>query len=374
MYKYVIYFLSIIVLFSCTKPFDAGIIQSNSRTLVVEGMVNDGPGPYIIKLTETVPYNADSISYIGGSSVYVEDNLGNIFGFKEKSKGLYYSDSLNFTGQPGRIYTLHVKNKDGFEYKSVPCKIPDKIGIDSIYSNMENHLISTKPDEYGNYFYETVLQIYTNIRFNQAKNARLDAFVVDTLRIRHLHFAPYSYMDTIIGKMVTSTYLDFEIDHYSFSINKINQMPVILSNTNYLSGGTSKNINMSFIEQLQKDSIYSNDTTNYIYSQPYMAFINAYSISDITFNYYYNLSKQLNGSSNSLFEPIPIQLKGNLTCITDSSKLVLGLFEANAVTTKRYSVFNGPTIFPRVFDTTIMYPSPQDMVTVIQRKSNYRLH
>ena len=69
----------------------------------------------------------------------------------------------------------------------------------------------------------------------------------------------------------------------------------------------------------------------------FILIINASTISNETFNYYYNLLTQISGE-NTFFEPMPVQLIGNIKCINNSRKVALGLFEASSVQTVTYIV------------------------------------
>ena len=50
--------LSIMVMYSCTEPFNQHI-DAHSDALVVEGMITTEDGPYTVKLMNTIPLNSE---------------------------------------------------------------------------------------------------------------------------------------------------------------------------------------------------------------------------------------------------------------------------------------------------------------------------
>jgi hypothetical protein len=66
------------------------------------------------------------------------------------------------------------------------------------------------------------------------------------------------------------------------------------------------------------------------------------SISSEAYKYYYSISKQLNAGAR-MFDPIPSQITGNMKCVTDSTRIALGLFEVSSQTTKNIAYRWAPT-------------------------------
>ena len=62
-----------------------------------------------------------------------------------------------------------------------------------------------------------------------------------------------------------------------------------------------------------------------------------YSTTKTVHQYYSDVEEQLSAPSR-IYDPIPQQIVGNLTCTNDPSKAVLGLFEATSVSSKYYSI------------------------------------
>ena len=106
--KYICFLLLIIIAFSCRERFDYKPAGSNINVLVVEGAINDGPGPYLVKLSRSVLFDSDKRVEASKAEVFVIDDLNKRYDFKETSPGSYFSDSASFRGQIGGIYTLFI--------------------------------------------------------------------------------------------------------------------------------------------------------------------------------------------------------------------------------------------------------------------------
>jgi len=75
---------------------------------------------------------------------------------------------------------------------------------------------------------------------------------------------------------------------------------------------------------------------NYGFTIPYEASIiyylrvNQYTMNSDSYRFYKDANTQLS-ASGKIFDPIAAQLYGNMKCINNSSKVVLGLFEVSSV-------------------------------------------
>ena len=82
----------VIVLSSCIRYFVPDI-PVDTELLVVDGNINDGPGPYTIKLSKSTRLQELSrfVPYLS-CKVQLEDNVGNNVTLTEKGKGVYQTD------------------------------------------------------------------------------------------------------------------------------------------------------------------------------------------------------------------------------------------------------------------------------------------
>jgi len=346
-FKYACFYLLIIFAYSCREPFDYNLPDSAKNPLVVQGVITNGPGPYMIKLSQAVSFASNNQVAVRKAGIYVMDDLNNRYDFKEKNQGLYYSDSANFRGLLGRTYTLFIKTKDGLEYKSSPCLIEPESKIDSVY-DVINHNINP----YG-------LQVYANLSFGteQRMSTKLDGSLAieNILNEWHFIYAP-KYLITINADSteITRTLIpgegekvdSFQVITTYYTSTTLNFAPILKTNTDYVAGSKITKVPMgNFQETSYSDSI--DDSTTLSAGGNYILIVYLSTISNETFNYYYNLTTQISGN-NTFFDPIPVDLTGNIKCTSDSTKAAYGLFQANSVVIKYFSISQTGIIHPTI--------------------------
>lgn len=116
------------VLTSCQKVITIDL-NSTSPQLVVEANVSDQPGPYFVRLTNTVNFSEiTEIPAVTGAIVEISDSSGTSELLKEVNAGLYQARTLK--GTPGHTYRMTVKVGTQ-TYESV-SKMPYPVGILSL--------------------------------------------------------------------------------------------------------------------------------------------------------------------------------------------------------------------------------------------------
>jgi hypothetical protein len=339
--KYACFSSLIFCSFSCRETFDDSIPNSEANVLVVDGTINDGPGPYTIRLSRSVSFNSDNQVEVNKAEVYVMDDLNKRYDFIEKSSGLYLSDSSGFRGQMGKNYTLYVNTNDSLRYKSTPCTIGPPSIIDSVYSISE----------------QSKVHIYADISFRSdiRMSTKIDASIAIGSQIDTQQYLPHYFY----FKLEYDT-VHIYTSHYT--LIPLNIEPVLKTNTDYIAGSKIKNVPLFYLNypMSKRDTVEIDSLNRIIYSRgfDFIIVINASTLSNETFNYYYNLINQ-SGGKNSFFEPVPVQLTGNIKCINNSTKAAYGLFQANAIVKRYYRIdkyimmeeVNGIPPLTRIIDT-----------------------
>tara|TARA_B110000046_G_scaffold214_1_gene297 strand:- start:1628 stop:2764 length:1137 start_codon:yes stop_codon:yes gene_type:complete len=124
------FILMLLCLTSCVEPF---ILDSNDseELLVVEGIVSNQPGPYVVNLSLSSPIDEIKYRPLSDCEVYIEDEYSNSYSLQEIESGTYKSDNSAFVGVVGQSYRLIVQIPDGETYESdwerilKPVKIKD---------------------------------------------------------------------------------------------------------------------------------------------------------------------------------------------------------------------------------------------------------
>ena len=126
----IIAIVALVILSSCEKVVELDLNSADPK-LVVEGLINNEAGPYVVNLTYTTNFfNPDKIPAVMGASVIVSDDAGQVDTFTEIEDGVYMSCHLQ--GIEGRTYFLNVI-VDGTTY-SAESYLPFERPIDSVLS------------------------------------------------------------------------------------------------------------------------------------------------------------------------------------------------------------------------------------------------
>lgn len=104
--KKLVYIFSVcVVFFSCEKVIDLDLNSTNPK-VVIEASINNEPGPYQVRVTRTVNYDAPEENFINNALVIIQDDLGAIDTLLSIGNGVYQTQST--VGAIGRTYTLSV--------------------------------------------------------------------------------------------------------------------------------------------------------------------------------------------------------------------------------------------------------------------------
>lgn len=121
-------FCFFILIFGCQKVIQVDLNAAPNK-LVIEGNITDQPGPQMVKLTKSIPFDQpNTYPGISGALVIIKDNLGLVDTLSDQGNGIYLTKS--WSGVSGRTYELFVSlNSDTYTAIS---KMPTKINFDSL--------------------------------------------------------------------------------------------------------------------------------------------------------------------------------------------------------------------------------------------------
>jgi hypothetical protein len=268
-----------------------------ARKLIVDGTVTNLPGPYIVQLSYSVPFNSKKLTDLtNGADVTISDNLGNVYPLKSFNSGIYKTDSATFRGIVGRSYTLNIKTLDSKQYQSKSELLREPVLIDTITSKFIRSEISNSFDVFvtakdpsvsGNYY-----------RWKWRNYEELDICYVARVRDERGSFV-FLYPCCQRCWQITSSYGSLAL----YSDDLIN-------------GGTFKNK----IANIPYDNIYD-----------YYMQIEQYSISKENYNYW-NLVQGQISNSGGIFDNTPAFIEGNIFNVKDPKEPVLGIFNVMGAT------------------------------------------
>jgi hypothetical protein len=292
-------FLLLLLFFtSCITQF---LPQTNEdkEIIVIEGLITNKPGPNTIKLSKSLPLGgASAAKPLGGCSVSVTDNLSDSYSFTETTEGTYVSDSANFQGVIGRIYTLHIltnTSDNATRFDSYPVEMKPVPAIDSLYYVKQNIKESAEGDPLQQ---GCTVYLNTHDPSNSTKFYRWEYTETWEFQI------PFSVPNNICYVTAGSDVINIK-NTSSLGEDRVESYPVkFISNT-------SDRLNMG-----------------------YSILVNQFSLSEDEYSYWeklQNLSEQVGG----LYDIVPSSIPSNVYCIDNPDAKVLGYFSVSACSSKR---------------------------------------
>ena len=312
--------LNIVLIFflfvpSCIDPIDFSK-GDDSKSLVVDGLITNEPGPYIVYLERTSDYNSSyaRTEKVEGAIVIISDDIGNSEILTESYiPGIYKTDPGGIRGIPGRYYKIEIETPDGEQYESMPELLNAVPGIDTIYYERQQH---QELDDNNTVQTFEGFQIY--IDTSDPENDK-NYYMWSWDGTHEVHTQPWNYFDIKTMRPAPKdccetcwiTESPREIDVFDDAFlggNQINKKPV------------------AFVR-----IIYSNGARHF--RGKYHIEIKQLSITKEAYNYWSAIEEQIS-SAGSIFEPPPVAIIGNIENCKNSEDIVFGYFGASSISTK----------------------------------------
>jgi hypothetical protein len=329
------YILLSFLLSSCSEPYFPEI-KADKKVLVVSGLVTNEKAPYIISLSYAASFDSTLKGLpLTSAQVTVSDDHGNHFAFQELNEGDYVSDPSQFTGVPGFSYTLHIITPDGLEYQSNPQLLPDEDQPDTIYAEYE--------------YKETISKVNGEVTLSRGANILADIENHgDTLsRFRFSSNLVTQYFYSICPIMQACYYFYcWQTEEANSDINltggdyAVNSAAITKHEVCFIDENPSCYALRYGIGQQGPDMSVMPLITTVYQSFPIhkkLLYINRYGLNDASGQYYKSMYKQLK-SDGKLFDPIAVQIIGNINCISDPGNKAFGFFEASSLRISAFSV------------------------------------
>jgi len=332
-------FLTLLV--SCEEYYKPSI-DDMPGLMVVDSHVTNDPNQNFVRVSKARSfYSTAAVEWISGATVeLVQDNFQIIRG-REDAPGYYVFPATPVSGKNYKLRITYLKDIYESEYNVMP-PVPS---IDSLYTRHEVEKV-TKTNAYGipQQFDQPGRQIYVDAPVTP----QLQFYRFNYRAVIQWVFNPY-WMDDPANIIIH--YKSASLDKFASGNGPI--VPLGDDTTkHYLYGWLSVTDNNLFnlvgpkefalTQRIEKHPILSLAYNSYAYldsftEQPYnwILILDQYGITKESFDYHQRLNRQFS-ADGTLFDPVIAQVYGNITCITDPEKLVLGFFDMNSYKQYRY--------------------------------------
>lgn len=315
-------------------------VDAVPEALVVDGLITDGAGPYYVTLNKassysssTKPYGSDyTISWIWDAKISVTDSEGQTFDLTYLNRDRYVTPA-NFSAVTGRSYTLRVETSDGTVYESDLQQLKPAQTLDSIYT-----VYNTQPylDDYGKLQFAGGYDVRANLFHNATEPAPLCRFESNVVVQYH-----YNFTEINTKTLLPEEWFWFVFGWGTFDLDETTNITEESSKT---TSTEIKNHLLCFIpKELSRYGLNAQPYSEIMYYYR----LSQYTINESTYQFYENANKQLS-ASGKLFDPVTSQLHGNMHCVSNPDKVVLGMFEVSSVVRSAYLVRGKVTKVPYI--------------------------
>ena len=308
-----IYILLIITLIISCEEIYRPDIDEMEDLLVVEAILISNQSHNSIYLYKTHGFNEDSAyTSVGGAYVYLSDDTGQKIFCKEDANGVYH---LMQTLDHDRQYKLHIE-LDGEIYISDIQDVPDTPLLDTVYGEFDYKVsINGTANSSDKIERDHGFQLYSDIKYKGGTNF-----------YRYSGRKVLQYNDHLILDGIPPLVIPIYIWKSMFPTGGFN----ISGPPDY---STSKDLFKHPLEFFpQNYNKYFVDTMSFA---GWIYIIDQYRLNEDTYNYYKKINQQL-FNEGKIFDPVYIQLEGNISCKTNPHQIVLGNFEISSHTESRY--------------------------------------
>ncbi|HEV3327603.1 MAG TPA: DUF4249 family protein [Puia sp.] len=298
--------LMLVIAIGCQQSYTPPPIKTNPNLLVVEGIINSGPGTitsFTLSRTQRIGDSSGAFTPELSAQVTILGSAGDSYALQDQGKGIYTSSllSLNQTEK----YQLKILTANGSQYLSDAVSVQISPPIDS--------LAFQQNDSTGN----VVVSINTHDPSNNSHYYRW--YFTETWEY---HSEDYSELALQNGLIIyTDTFTSI---YYCWRSD--NSTDILL--------GNSTTLNQDLISQAPLTTIPRGSGKIGI---RYSMLASQYVLSQAAYQYWLILQKNTQ-NLGSLFDPQPSQLTGNYHCLTNPGEPVIGYLSAGSIQQLRFFI------------------------------------
>ena len=317
----------ILVITACQEVFEPDV-EDTPPFLVVEGRISTVPGSHLIRLTYSKTFNETPYANpVSSATVEVYDDAGNVFTYHQFGQGGYYKTNTaeQIRAEIGHTYTLRITTPNGDVYESSPQTIVEVAPIESITATYTSNIILVD-DGYGGY--SEIEQDGFDVNVNVTGIHENDNYYIyDWNLIGQFRVMGTYPMDS--GQPIQNIFYDYQT--LSANLEKI----IATVNANQYVDKKVKDKKLLFLSRNEFTTLSTPCVPDTFEVDP-VSFdgvimrIFQHSLSKDAFDFWYDVQKQLE-SSGQIFDPVASQIKGNIKCVSDSTKMAFGVFYASDV-------------------------------------------
>jgi len=309
-----------------------------SPILVVDGIITNESGPYIVKLSLSRSLDKYGLIPYENCIVTIHENSGISEELEEIENGIYTTKEDGIKGKIGNKYSISIISPEGKEYISDYQELLEPIEIQSFYSELI-HLEDLDYAPYGlpgHQFYVDTKDVTSTDNYFLWQMVETYHYTADYI----LHSIGYDHGITL--------YVMYnELPEY---VNVYNCWKT--QNVKYIYAGQTNNLNINKIIR-QPLHFVGTDTRRLMIR--YSVLLNQYTIEEEAYDYWKDIEKQIS-DENILAASQPYNISGNIHNVDNANETIYGFFTVASINQKRLFVDRPHT--PFYYETCIVDTIP----------------
>jgi hypothetical protein len=304
----------------CEQIYTPEIEVVETPIVVDARIVSGGSGNYVL-IYSALGYNDEQKVYppVSGAVVSVISNTGEEFQLKESSPGKFPADLRLDAENQYKLKILYA----GKTYESGFVPVPHAPSIDSVYGEGAKKIIAPEGSNNTGDFIETVgVQLFSDM--------------LDEGELPYFRFTARAVLQYTYTVMVPSPSGPMELTRYAWGSIIPGDTYNIAAPDRFTSSKSILRHPLYFLSKrpyLAKESFMENGP----YFNGWILILYQHRLSAPAYNFYDDLNKQME-ASGKMFDPLYVQARNNLTCVSNPGEVILGNFEISTVTETRYFV------------------------------------
>jgi hypothetical protein len=314
------YCLLVLLAMGCRERYDSPVHSPETGYLVVDGVINSGPGAASLTLSRTTKFDNKNIVYETGAVVNVQGQDSSVYPLTDRGSGQYSIDNINLN--TAIKYRLRITASDGKQYASDFAAVKNNPPIDSISwiqsAEGAQLYINTHDPQNNTHYYQWVYDETWQIHSSYL------SFIKYKTVSTPLPGNPYAYSYTVVYRDSTTFSFDPDIiDCWQFN--------------------TPSSIFIGSTVALSEDRVYLPITLIPAASVKlgvlYSIHVKQYTWTQDGYQFLVNMKKNTE-STGSIFDAQPSELKGNIHNVADATEPVIGYFNICPAQEKRIFIQN----------------------------------
>ena len=296
-FKYGVSFF-VIFLTGCVEPYQPAVEKSSQHVLVVDGFINTTTSSASVHLTRTKPIDDKTFTSEQKAKVLVEEESGNTYPLAEVSPGQYEAKALPVVSS--KRYRLKVTTADAKEFASAFVRLQQVPAIDSV---------SWTPSPEGLSVNVSTHDPTNNTQYYLWKTE-------ETWRYRAAYRSEFRFKGTTV---VNRTSSELIYDCW----RSANSSKILIATTSHLGEDRVSEFQLVFIPKNSRKILLR-----------YSILVKQFGLDKDAFEYWRQLQKTTE-NLGGLFDPLPGQTQGNISCTSVPEEPVLGYFSGGSISEKR---------------------------------------